>query len=141
MSFQGHYPFFSFLSELIMQSYLRFQCKWSSWASTPTPIYYLWKFAHINKVYIINGKACFVLSLKTIRAFLLGTKVNYFMNNIPLILQWVFWRYEIFTFYSLFEAYYIYSSDNVSLELVYIGWDFGECQCDNFKSTLDYNLS
>jgi hypothetical protein len=25
---------------------------------------YLWKFAHINKVYIINGEACFVLYLK-----------------------------------------------------------------------------
>jgi hypothetical protein len=47
-------------------------------------------------------------------AFLLGTKVNYFMNNIPLNIAIVILKVEILTFYSLFEASYIYSSDNVS---------------------------
>jgi hypothetical protein len=31
-------------------------------------------------------------------------------------------------------------NDNVSLELVYVGWNFGD-HCDNSKAILDYNLS
>jgi hypothetical protein len=32
-------------------------------------------------------------------------------------------------------------SENVSLELVYIGWDFGDHHYDNFRAILDYNSS
>jgi hypothetical protein len=33
------------------------------------------------------------------------------------------------------------SSDNVSLELVYVRWDFGDHQCDNSRAIPDYDLS
>jgi len=33
------------------------------------------------------------------------------------------------------------SSDDVSLELVYVGWDFDDGHCDNSRIILDYNSS
>ncbi len=33
------------------------------------------------------------------------------------------------------------SSGNVSLELVYVGWDFGDHHYDNSRVILDYNSS
>jgi hypothetical protein len=33
------------------------------------------------------------------------------------------------------------SNDNVSMELVYVGWDFGDHHCDNSIAILDYNSS
>jgi hypothetical protein len=35
----------------------------------------------------------------------------------------------------------INSTDNVSLELVYVGWDFGYHHSDNSKSISNYNSS
>jgi len=29
--------------------------------------------------------------------------------------------------------------DNVSMELIYVGWDFGDHHCDNFRAILAYN--
>jgi len=37
--------------------------------------------------------------------------------------------------------FFLNSSNNVSMELVYVGWDFGDCHCDNSRVILDYNLS
>jgi hypothetical protein len=34
-----------------------------------------------------------------------------------------------------------YSSDNVSFEPVYVGWDFGDHHYDNSKTISDYNTS
>jgi hypothetical protein len=31
--------------------------------------------------------------------------------------------------------------DNVSMELIYVGWDFGDHHCDNFRAILAYNLN
>ncbi len=32
-------------------------------------------------------------------------------------------------------------NDDVSLKLVYVGWDFGDRHCDNSKIILNYNSS
>ncbi len=40
------------------------------------------------------------------------------------------------------ELLFIYNSNgNVSLELVYVGWDFGDHHYDNSRVILDYNSS
>jgi hypothetical protein len=40
------------------------------------------------------------------------------------------------------ELLFIYKTcSNVSLEVVYVGWDSGDHHSDNFKAILDYNLS
>jgi hypothetical protein len=35
-----------------------------------------------------------------------------------------------------FTHYLRHISDNVSLELVYVGWDFGECQCGTIPEVI-----
>jgi hypothetical protein len=44
-------------------------------------------------------------------------------------------------FIYIFEKKMVNSTDNVSLELVYVGWDFGHHHSDNSKSISNYNSS
>jgi hypothetical protein len=35
----------------------------------------------------------------------------------------------------------LYFSNNVSLELIYVGWYFGDCHYNNFRVIFNYNSS